>query len=79
MQPSRRDSNSERKRELNQEPIILQPEPKQLEELGEGRRRNDSNTSRPGSGNETAQEFIEEEEVTIREASTIDRPDSAVN
>ncbi len=79
MQSSRRDLNLERRSEQNQEPPTSPPEPKQLEELGEGRRRNDSNTSRPGSGNETAQEFIEEEEVTIREASTIDRPDSAVN
>ena len=70
MHSSQSGSSSERRNEPNHQPIISQLEPKQLQEPGGGRRRNDSNTSGPGSGDETSKELFEEEII---------RPDLELN
>ena len=71
MQPSQRDLNSERKSELNQEPPTLQPERKQLEGLGEGRRENEHCDESDPQGNQSTSHRSKEEEV--------DRPDLELN
>ncbi len=79
MQSSRRDSTSERKREPNQEQLTSQPEPKPLEELGEGRRENEHCADADPERNQSSSYRPEEEKVTIREASTTGHPDSCVH
>ena len=71
MQRSRRDSNSERRSEQNPELITSQPEPRQLAELGEGRRRNEFDPDEHPEGDQRSSNRSEEEEV--------DRPDLELN
>ena len=71
MQSSQRDLNSERRSEQNQEQLTSQPEPKQLEELGEGRRENEHGDVANPEGNQSSSDRPEEEEV--------DRPDLELN
>ena len=71
MQRSRRDSNSERRSEQNQELITSQPEPRQLAEPGEGRRENERHLPADPEGNQRSSNRSKEEEV--------DRPDLELN
>ena len=74
MQSSRRDSTSERKREPNQEQLTSQPEPKPLEELGEGRRENEcprQSSDGYSERDQSSSSGSKEEEV--------DRPDLELN
>ena len=63
MQRSRRDSNSERRSEQNPELIISQLEPRQLAELGEGRRRNEFHPDEHPEGNQSSAHRPQKEEV----------------
>ena len=71
MPGSRRDSNSERRSEQNPELITLQPEPRQLAELGEGRRENEHRDESDSQGNQSSSNRSQEEEVV--------RPDLELN
>jgi hypothetical protein len=71
MQRSQSDSNSERRSEQNLELITSQPEPKQLEELGEGRRENEHRDESDSQGNQSSSNRSQEEEVV--------RPDLELN
>ena len=71
MHSSQSDSNSERRSELNQEPITSQPEPRQLAEPGEGRRRNEFDLEPDSERDQTSSNRSEEEEVV--------RPDLELN
>ena len=71
MQRSRRDSNSERRSEQNPELITSQPEPRQLAEPGEGRRRNEFHPDEHPEGTQRTSNRSEEEEVV--------RPDLELN
>ena len=71
MQRSRRDSNSERRSEQNQELITSQPEPRQLVEHGEGRRENEHHHDADSQRDQRSSNRSEEEEVV--------RPDLELN
>ena len=71
MQHSQNDLNSERKSEQSPELITLQPEPEQLVELGEGRRKNELSFTSNSERDQTASSRSKEEEMN--------RPDLALN
>ena len=71
MQRSQNDLNSERRSDLNLELITSQPEPRQLVEPGEGRRRNEYDHDADSQGNQSSPDRPEEEEIV--------RPDLELN
>ena len=71
MPHSRRSSSSERRSEPNHQPIISQPEPRQLAERGEGRRRNEFSSEPDSQRDQASTNRPEEKEV--------DRPDLELN
>ena len=71
MQRSQNDLNSERRSDLNLELITSQPEPRQLVEPGEGRRRNEHDHDADSQGDQRSSDRSEEEEVV--------RPDLELN
>ena len=71
MQRSQNDLNSERRSDQNQELITSQPEPRQLVEPGEGRRRNEHDHDADSQGDQRSSDRSEEEEVV--------RPDLELN
>ncbi len=71
MQHSQNNLNSERKSEQSQELITSQPEPRQLEEPGEGRRENEFSSTSNSERDQTASSGSKEEEMN--------RPDLALN
>ncbi len=74
MQPSPRDSTSERRSEQNPELITSQPEPRQLAEPGEGRRENEcprQSSDGYSERDQSSSSGSKEEEV--------DRPDLELN
>lgn len=71
MQSSRRDSNSERSDVTKSHQIISQHEPKQYQEPGGGRRRNEFDPDEHTEGDQSSSNRSQEEEV--------DRPDLELN
>jgi hypothetical protein len=71
---SRRDSSSETRSEQSQEQITSQPEPRQLEGLGEGRRRNER--PRQGAPGHPERDQSPEKGSQVEE---VDRPDLELN
>ena len=68
---SRRDSSSEESDAMKHQLTISQPEPKQSQEHGGGRRRNEFNHESDSEGNQTPPNRPQEKEVT--------RPDLELN